>query len=247
MVAAFIVNYNMPERADSLFEYLKAHTNYPTDVYLIDNGSDLVSPAKNTNVSIEKNCQTTGGWLKGLEAADSKGKYEYYMFIITSARFVEESGLLVDTLLTNFDDPNVVGVHPSLTKESTTYWNHLKNTGLNHPRQTWMIDNICSIFRADWFNSIGRFDKDFIYAHGIDLETCYKARIQGKKLIVDERVQVEKITDIGYTMNRMGMTAEQRGSLAYQNTKEVMTRKYGENWRNLMLNEEPYLKSFGEQ
>ena len=40
-VAVFIVNYNMPERVDALFYYLKRNETWPIDIYLIDNGSDI--------------------------------------------------------------------------------------------------------------------------------------------------------------------------------------------------------------
>lgn len=235
MVAVFIVNYNMPERADALFEHLDK-SDYPHEIYLIDNGSDLVDPAKNTNVFIKENCQTTNGWLKGMEVADEKGGYEAYAFVITSAEFKDGKDTL-SLLMENFGDPEVVGVHPALTKESTTHWEHLKSRGTGKPRRTWMVDNICSIYRAGWFDSVGRFDKEMIYAHGIDLEVCLLARRQGKKILVDERCEVEKITDIGYTMNRMNMTAEMRRQKGWANMSGVLSKKYGTGFWNIMLTE----------
>lgn len=236
MVAVFIVNYNMPERADALFEHLDK-SDYPHDIYLVDNGSDLVKPAKNTNVLVKPNCQTTNGWLKGMEKADKSGKeYEAYMFVITSAE-LKDGKDTISLLVENLKDPEVIGVHPALTQDSTTNWNHLKNRDTGKPRRTWMIDNICSMYRADWFDSIGRFDKEMIYAHGIDLEVCLMARRQGKKILVDERCEVEKITDIGYTMNRMNMTAEMRREKGWANMSKVLSKKYGPGLWDIMLTE----------
>jgi len=235
-VAIFIVNYNMPERADNLYKYLRSHVKYPIDIYLIDNGSDLTNPSQYTNVWIEKNIQTTGGWLKGLKISDRKlYRYFAYMFLITSTEFVKESkdpiSSMIKCLQTN---KNAVGVHPSLTQDSTTYWEHLKNRKQKGFRKTWFIDNIASLYKADWFNSIGRFDKDLIYAHGIDLETGYIARKQGKTIWIDENIQVRKISNIGYSMDRMNMSAEDRNKLAWENTNEVMTRKYGPTWNTIL-------------
>ena len=100
-----------------------------------------------------------------------------------------------------------------------------------------MIDNIASLYRADWFDSIGRFDPNFKYGWGIDLETCYKARQQDKSLWIDERVKVQKITDIGYTMDRMNMSADRRRYLASVNMNAVMTEKYGDDWAYKMTKE----------
>ncbi len=236
-VAAFIVNYNMPERADELADYIKNKINWPVDVYLVDNGSDISKLAKNTNVILKKNVQTCNGWLKGLRAADkSNKKYFAYWFLITSARFIGGDPLksMIEVLI---DDKNAVGVHPSLTLESTTAWNHLINRKTMKIRRTWMIDNIASLYRASWFNKIGRFDRKMIYAWGIDLETCYLARKQNKSLWIDDRVMIEKVTDIGYKMNRMNMTSNERASRAEKNMREILNIKYGNDYWNIMLND----------
>lgn len=229
-VAALIVNFNMPERTDLLVEAI----GDKADAIVIDNGSDIQPPSKYTKVKLERNVQTTGGWLAGLEAV--KGKYEYYWFLITSTRI---PGGDVLTPMVEFMDanPDAVGIHPSLTAESTTGWPHLKNRGTNEVRRTWMIDNIASLYRSDWFDSIGWFDPAYTYAWGIDLETCYRARKQGRGIYIDDRVQVEKITNVGYSMNRMNMSSDERGRLAYANMMEVGRRKHGERFWELMTAE----------
>ena len=239
-IAVIIVNYNMPERADSLAKYLKNNTDIEYDLYLVDNGSDLVKPAKSTTVFIKKNVQTCKGWLTGLEAADkSKVDYFAYWFLITSARFCYKSKdplIFLTEKLTK--DKNAVGIHPSLTSNSTTAWEHSINRGTNRVRRTWMIDNIASLYKSDWFNSIGRFDNNLTYGWGTDLETGLIARRQGKSLWIDDRIQIEKITDIGYKMKRMNMSANDRQKLARKNMDSVMTKKYGKDYFFTMLNED---------
>jgi GT2 family glycosyltransferase len=229
-VAAFITNYNMPERADALAEHLKTYPN--VDLYLVDNGSDLVPPAKHTNIFIEKNVQTTAGWMRAYRKA--QGKYDAYWFLITSAEFVQDGVLpsLVEVLEKN---PDAVGVHPALTHDSTSTWSQLFWSGGHEPRPVAMIDNIASLWRADWFDSIGGFDQRFIYGWGVDLETCYFARRDRKSIWVDDRVQMRKITDIGYEMERMNMTASERKEKARENMKQVMAEKYGPVWRETIL------------
>ena len=100
-----------------------------------------------------------------------------------------------------------------------------------------MIDNIASLYRADWFDGIGRFDPSLIYAHGIDLETCWKARQEGRSLWIHQGSVIRKVTDIGYTMDRMGMTATARNSLAQSNMNAVLGPRYGPNYWEVLLNE----------
>jgi len=244
-VAIVITNYNMPERTDALCDYIEKHAAWPHDLIVVDNASDITAPSQFTTLRLEKNIQTTGGWLAGLAYADDLAEqrgvdYLAYWFLITSAKFPDDGCQYADPLTplaqVLIDDPNAVGVHPALTKESTTAWEHLKQrkTGL---RQTWMIDNIASLYRADWFNGIGRWDPELIYAWGIDLETCYKARLMERGLYVNDDVLIEKETDIGYTMDRMRMSAVDRQKLARANVSEVLSKRYGANWWHFLTKE----------
>ncbi len=234
-VAVLIVNYNMPERTDALVERLE-RSGYPHDTIVIGNGSDIVAPSKYTTLQLDHNVQTTGGWLAGLDSL--KEKYFAYMFLITSAEIPEQKNDIIGTLAgTLKDDKLAVGVHPALTADSTTAWTHLITTGTSGIRRTWMIDNIASMYRADWFDSVGRFDPELIYGWGIDIETCWKAREQNRTLWIDERIHVKKITDIGYKMKRMNMSADKRRKLAGDNMRDVLSRKYGDNWWMKMTEE----------
>lgn len=237
-VAVFIVNYNMLERADKIFEYISENSRWPVDIYLIDNGSDIQKPSKHTNVWIKKNVQTCRGWLRGLEQVRKSGKkYFAYSFLITSASFsdnIDPISPMVKFLILN---RSAIGIHPALTVDSTTNWTHLITRGGSKPRQTWMIDNICSMYKSRWFDRIGWFDKRLIYAWGIDLETCYIARKENRSIWVDERVKVSKVTNIAYRMNRMNMKASERERLAGENMREVLQKKYGPDYWNIVMNE----------
>lgn len=227
-VTAIISNYNMPERCDALVEHIRAHEG--CEVVVVDNGSDLCEPSKYTTIRLEKNIQTTGGWLEGLKRATGA---DFYWVLITSAEFVGApvlDGMLKCMRLYS----HCVGVHPALTGDSTTSWEHLKEIGTKGWRKVWMIDNIAALWRADWFDSVGGFDPRFTYAWGPDLELSYLARSQGRTLYVSEPAGVKKVTDIGYKMDRMRMTAEERGTRARLNMREVMTDKYGPGWQELM-------------
>lgn len=235
-VGIVIVNYNMPERADALAEYIYKYVDYPFHLALVDNGSDICKPALNTNHWLKENIQTTRGWLSGLEYLNGLYGYDFlaYWFLITSAEFVENVDILSPMAWYLNDNAPAVGIHPALTEDSTTSWSHMKRRGGAMPRQTWFIDNIASLWRAEWFDYIGRFDPALVYGWGIDLETCYHARTQRKTLWIDERVWIKKVTDIGYKMGRMNMSAEERRTLAGSNMTDVLFKKYGGDWHYKM-------------
>jgi len=244
-VAIVIVNYNMPERADALAKHIKAE--FPTvlyDLILVDNGSDKVSPAKHTTIRLLKNRQTCGGWLAGLDYADFLVKeglrppYFAYWIMITSAEFVSGGDILTPMVNWLTKHENAVAIHPALTQDSTTAWRHLKlrekYPESQMPRRTWMIDNIAALYRAEWFDNIGRFNPFLTYAWGTDLETCYLARKQGRSIWVDERVLMKKVTNIGYKLNRMGETTQDREHNAYMEMARVLIARYGADWENII-------------
>jgi hypothetical protein len=233
-VAALIVNYNMPERTDALYHAL-SKSKWPLDIYVIDNGSDLVAPSQFTNVWLPTNRQTTAGWLAGLNIASDTHPYFAYWFHITSAEYPTEGDHLTPLAEWLTIEPNAVAVHPALTDDSTTTWVHIRNRHDFGYRRTWMVDNIAALYRADWFDKIGRFDPEMKYAWGIDLETCYKARKEGRSLWICEDVQVRKVTNIGYAMDRMNMSSDERGRLAGANMREVLAKKYGPGYWDLMM------------
>jgi len=229
-VAVILTNYNMPERADAMGDYLEQYAQYPYDLYCVDNASDLVPPSKYTNVQLTENVQTTRGWLAGLDAADKSGnKYLAYIFTITSCDFPEwqKSDPIAPLAQVLLDDPNAVGIHPALTDDSTTDWTEMKTRGGNGIRPIWHLDNLFTMYRADWFNSIGGFDGELTYAHGPDLETGWYARTQGRGLYIHEDVQIRKISQIAYIMDRMHMTTAQRNANAMEEMQRVLGRKWG--------------------
>lgn len=241
-VAVILTNYNMPERADALYTSLRLSTTTPNDFILVDNGSDITPPANNTTLWLPENRQTIGGWLAGLHEADiiarKRGeRFLAYCFLITSAEFIDCKDNLSPCVKLLENDSLAVGVHPALTPDSTTHWEHMKARGGKGYRRTWMIDNIMSVWRADWFDSIGRFDPALVYGWGSDLETCYQARSNGKTIWIAEGARVKKVTNIGYTMGRMNMSSEARAQFASENMREVLSRKYGNLW---------YAKMYGE-
>lgn len=236
-VAILITNYNMPEAADALCEHIHESIEWPHWTIVVDNGSDLIGPAKYTTLFLESNQQTTAGWLAGLKyARQMRRDWLGYMFLITSASFPSPGE---DTLTPMAQflkyTPGAVGIHPALTEDSTTAWMHMITRGGDQPRRTWMMDNIASLYRASWFDETGGFDPELYYGWGIDVETCWRARATQRSLWIDERVKMRKISDVGYSMGRMNMTALDRRRLAGENTHKVLDARYGPNaWARMM-------------
>jgi hypothetical protein len=236
-VAVILVNYNMPERTDALCEHVANHVRWPHALFVVDNGSDMVPPSKYTTCRLSPNRQTTGGWLAGLEQARTEGPWLGYLFLITSAEFVPETDPLTPLAEMLLQDETLVGVHPALTRRLVPATGPTSSRWGVKPRQTWHLDNICALYRADWFDGMGGFDPALTYAWGIDLETGWKARRDGKKLMVHDGTRIKKISNIGYNMGRMRMNAAERADFAGQEMRRVLGNKYGPLWWEKMTGE----------
>lgn len=242
--AIIIPNYNMPERTDALVEYIQENAKAPHDIIVVDNGSDLVEPSKYTNVTIFKNCQTTCGWLRGLEMADTMARrngesYFAYMVMITSTEFVKASADPLTPLVEFLaKTPDAAVIHAALTRDTTTALSaQMMDKGTGKPRRTYLLDNIAALWRADWLNSVGRFRRELTMAWGVLPEVCWKARRDRKTLWIHEGILVKKISNIGYDMNRMNMTASERAIKASAEARRILEPIYGERYNEKLGHE----------
>lgn len=234
--AIVLLNYNMPERADDAAANILARVQVPYELIVVDNGSDIMEPADSTTLRLSKNVQVSNGFRMGLAYADAIAAWERfeffaYWFLITSLQFLpdEDYDPLARLLKPMVDDPQVAFVVPTLTPETVTAWEHMKNRGGSGTRETWGTDfYLAGLVRADWFNTIGRFNPALRYGWGICSEVNWRTRVQGLEILLHEDVMIRKDTNIAYEMGRMGMSAEDRATLSSDEMNYVLTQKWGE-------------------
>ena len=239
-VAVVLLNYNMPERAEDIIAHVLARVEVPCELIVVDNGSDLVSPAMGTNLFLEKNVQVANGFRMGLAYADAIAAWERfeffaYWFLITSLEFLPDdlSDPLSPLLEEMVNDSDVAMVIPSLSPDTYTAWEHqIWRPVLDQPggktRETWGTDfYLAGLVRASWFNKIGRFNPKLRFGWGVCSEVNWMARRDGMKILLHNEVIIHKETNIGYVMDRMNMTAEDRGTLSSDEMNYILDQKYG--------------------
>lgn len=231
-VAVIIPNYNMPERTDAICKHLMRTVNHPFHLVVVDNGSDLVEPSQFTRVYLDKNLQTTGGFIAGIEYAQEHLDAVYYWFIITSTEFDDQDDRNpLDFMLPLFDRNDNFAVHPAVEFIGSSAWERWlapRDEGL---RQIWGMDCIAALVDARKYHEIGGFNPELTMAYGLMGELNWKARRAGYRLYVQDDYCVYKETDIGYKMNRMNMTSKKRRELATKQSDDVLIPVYGEDYR----------------
>ncbi len=238
VVAIIIVNYNMPERTDALVKHIYRTVHHECALIVVDNGSDLIEPSKYTTptLNLPKNIQTTRGFLEGLDFADSVGiDYFAYWLFITSAAFNEDDmrdplDLLLPILI---DEEQAFAVQPAIEFNYHQGWSDVMSPrpdgGL---RRVWGIDYISTLFRAKYFNAIGRYRPELTMMWGVPGECNWKARKNGWHIYIQDDYVMRKDTDIGYMMDRMNMSDAERRELASAESDRILEPIYGENYKD---------------
>lgn len=152
-----------------------------------------------------------------------------YWVWITSSDYVDSEGdVLTPMAQYMIDNPKVVGMCPGLTADSTTGWPHLKR-GNDHSkvREVKFIDNLATLWRAEWFDSIGTYDPDELRGFGVEMEASYLARYSGRTVVVDDRVQIKKTSGVAYKLKRMNADAGKRGDTAVKEMRNLLGNRYG--------------------
>lgn len=230
-----ICNYNMPERTNALVDHIVDTVRLPYNLCVVDNGSDLTSMSKFTALHLYDNLQTTNGFMEGLGFLGALShKYDYYWLIITSAAFIENDTRdpLQELVSVMESDPLAYAVQPSIIFDGDEAWSKMMSPRKNPmPRRVWGIDYISTLFRAEYFDQIGRYRKELTMMWGVPGECNWKARKNGWHIYVHDGYTMRKETNIGYKMNRMNMTAKKRRNLASAESDRILEPIYGKDYR----------------
>ena len=230
--AIIIVNYNMPERTDALVEHIYNTVKLPYEMIVVDNGSDLVDPSPYSTVHLPDNKQTTGGFVAGMDYAKWLSKeFEYYWMFITSSEFKEDDRDALEILMKVMkSDEKAYAVSPAFTFNWSAFDQWMAPREGNKPRRVWGIDYLAALIDKRKLEEIGEFREDVTMMWGVHGECNMLARKKGWHIYVHDGYVMHKESNIGYKMDRMNMTAEDRANLAQREKEKVYIPIYGSNF-----------------
>lgn len=232
--AIILCNYNMFEYADALVEHIYETVKRPYDLIVVDNGSDLVPPSQYTTHHIPENIQMTPGFMWGLDQLEEE--YFAYWLITTSVRFEKDDFRdPLDALLKVLEDGDLVyAVQPSFHFTWGAWVDLLSPRQPPKPRRVWGLEYAATLFRAKYFDELGRWNKRLIRGWGIASESAYLARKSGYRLYTHDGYVMYKDSWIGYELGRMNETGKERAAIATEECKKVLGEKYGEDYLEVL-------------
>jgi GT2 family glycosyltransferase len=247
-IAVVSVNYNMPEVIQYNIDVLKKNSDVPMDFIVVDNGSNeeyMFIPESDDihMVYLDYNLHHTHGYRMGFNYAKSLEalnweKYFAYLVCASSGKFIDDGNdpvMPLYELLKN--DDNAVIVQGAHDETSHGFWEHLRNRGTGEPRQTWMIEYLLTLFRADWFDEIDWFHPG-LHLHGTDLYYSWLARQQERGMYVHEGVEIHREWNNMFEMGRAPESNPgERTTLARKSMVRTLTPELGDNWEQRLFQE----------
>jgi hypothetical protein len=187
-VATIILNRNLPEITDKLYEQIKMYDGGITDIFVIESGSDNHLLSKYTNwhanwsEAIEKGLRFGGGMNYGLNEIYKSGDFFQYdaFFLLTNDIEFDDRPVVAPLL-------NILKNHPDIGIISPCGrdWGEKLLLNTQSIKYFWSINFNAYLIRRDFIEDIGTFGglngKNFLFdssnfrGYGTEMEIAAKA------------------------------------------------------------------------
>lgn len=180
--AAFILNHNLPDYTDMLYESLKPYERTDYDLFVIDNGSSKEGKSKHTSLELEENVYFGGGFNAAMQYTLENKEYDSMMFLnndltVHPYNFVKA---LREEMLLGYDivSPSFYNVEPN----KQCHWRSMHSWSAKDTRPVDYIDFQCPLISRRLLEEVKEIDGDLMYGWGICFYFALMARHNGWKL-----------------------------------------------------------------
>ena len=187
-VATIILNRNLPEITDALFERFTEYENEITDVFVVEAGSDTDKKSKYTTWSadwddvIQNGLRFSRGMNFGLSQLWKENRFNQYdaFFLVTNDTVLESKPILPDLLAILHQHQRVGILSPCgenwgerqiLKNEETRYFWFIHNNALMLRRK--FVESVMNVNKPDFMNFL--FDGSNFRGYGAENELIAKA------------------------------------------------------------------------
>lgn len=199
--AAIILNHNLPDYTDMLYESLKPYERDDYDLMVFDNGSPKEGVSKYTSYRSEENGYFGGGFHAAMEIVLADEQYDSMLFLnndltVHPYNFVkvlreEMFSARIPQLSTgdeNFDvvSPTFYNVEP----KGQCHWKTMHNYGKKDTRQVPFIDFQCPLISKRLLKEVGRIHPSLSMGFGIDFLFALTCQDKDWKMGVVDRLSV---------------------------------------------------------
>lgn len=209
--AAIILNHNMPDMTDMLYEALKPYEREDYDLFVLDNASKPEGTSKHTTFKLDTNVYFGGGLNAAMQFVKENEQYDSLLFLsndltIHPYNFVKT---LREEMFYEGETPAMLNLETGITtpkkKTSTIFydivaptfynieanqqchWPAMRSRCAKETRETCYVDFQCPLISKRLICAVGEIDPDLIYGWGPDFLYALTAKSKGWKLGVVDR------------------------------------------------------------
>ena len=204
--AAIILNHNLPEYTDMLYESLKPYERNDYDLFVLDNGSSVEGQSKYTTFKLDENVYFGGGFNAAMQFVLENEEYDSLLFLnndltVHPVNFVrtlrEEMFVLEDIKCPSDGDPEIAGtikfdiVSPTfynVEPKGQCHWKSMHGYGQRNTREVPFIDFQCPLLSKRVLQEVKEIHASLIIGWGIDVLFAMTCKDKGWNMGVTDRL-----------------------------------------------------------
>ena len=223
-VAVIILNHNLPEYTDQLYDMLSPHSGDLYSLDVLDNGSPAAGRSRHTSLETGENRFFGGGLNFAFRHVLERPGIDYLLFlnndlIVPEARFVA-------TLVEAADENAYAVVSPCILQpeREQNFWPVMHCWGSRAPRETGWVDFTAPLIHRRLIEAIGQYDAALEPGYGCDLYAGLVCRDRGWKIAVCDNLAVVHIGSLTLKLGRSSLTQKEHHELAKQRYVDYFAR-----------------------
>lgn len=196
--AAIILNHNLPDYTDMVYESLKPYERQDYDLFVLDNGSTPEGTSKYTSFKLDTNVYFGGGLNASMEFVKENPQYDSLMFVsndltihpynyVRTMRQEMFEGTPVneaDEIASLYGGPRVpkfdiiAPAFYNIEADQQCHWKCMHSYNSPTTREVLYADFQCPLISRRLIEAVGEIDADLIYGWG----PCFHFALTAKKL-----------------------------------------------------------------
>jgi len=256
-----ILNRNLPDITDNLYESIRKHNLSKTDIYVVESGSDKNKLSKHYTWvadwedAVKHGLRVPRGVNYALLQLINEGKfksYDYFLMLTNDAEF--ENKPIINTLVEIMKEHPYVGLLSPCSKQ----WGEANLIGPENTKYFWYVHNVAYMIKREYIESVMEIDNpshlNLLYdgsnfrGFGLETELVAKGYVNDWATAITTKVWVNENEEHLQTKAKIIKTEtyEENLRLYIEEGKKWMRRKYGFNshWALQMYAKNLYDKFF---
>jgi GT2 family glycosyltransferase len=166
---AIILNHNLPEHTNFLYNELKKHQTESYDVLIFDNASSYEGQPDVVHLQTLENCYFGGAMNLVFDFILENEEYDSLLFL--SNDIILHGYNFVDTLRKEMFEQDYTILSPSVlqVRLEPDMWKQMHNYGTQNVRQVPWVDFMSPLIHRRLIEEIKQFDNRLIYGWGLDI------------------------------------------------------------------------------